>query len=61
MVRACISAAFQLGGFFLRHESIAFAGDADVLDGDVLAVDHHGAQPLQVAVFVGLCLRVCQP
>jgi hypothetical protein len=39
------------------RQSIALAGDRDVGDRIVLAVDHGGAQPLQVAVVVGLRLH----
>jgi hypothetical protein len=50
-------AAFQLGWFGGRDKAIALAGDLDVGDRIVLAVDHGGAQPLQVAFVVGLRLH----
>ena len=56
LARVHFNAAFQLGCHFRGHELVALAGDQDVLDRFVRAVDQGGAHPVQFARFGGLRL-----
>ena len=57
LARVHFNAAFQLGCHFRGHELVALAGDQDVLDRFVRAIDEGGAHPVEVAVFGRLRLH----